>query len=222
MDEFAYGLLAAIGLLAAAGLAWWCNKRYEIAIFLVAVSPWFSAFFFPATEVDVDGAPEAALGSYVRIGLVMLIGAIGLFRFIQTWARDREALPPEFLLLGGFLLFALLSTGYSIDQQYTFVRAASFVGLFGFLLGLYSWIDSEQRLNQALYALLVMVFLVTLTDVVTLVAIPERAWVADRFQGLWSSPNGMGSSCMLAYPFLVWAYPRCNTLKKWMVALAIV
>ena len=135
---------------------------------------------------------------------------------------ERTGLPVELSLLGGFLLFALLSTGYSIDQQYTFIRSASFVALFGFLLGLYSWIDSEQRLNQTLYALFVMVLLVTLMSVVALVAFPDRAWAGNRFQGLWSHPNGMGTFCMLAYPLLLWVYPRYTFFKKWMVLLLAV
>ena len=64
MDEFARGLLAAIAVLAAAGLAWWCKKRYEIAIFLVALSPLVSAVFLPSTvDMDIDAASEPGTGA---------------------------------------------------------------------------------------------------------------------------------------------------------------
>jgi O-antigen ligase len=224
MDNLVLGLIAANILVAAAGLALWCRKRYEIAIFLVALSPVISAAFFDATVVDVDpdALSEPVLGSYLRIGLVSLIGAVGLFRFIEARARDRKGVPVQLLLLGVFLLFALASTSYSIDQQYTFIRSASFLALFGFLLGLYSWIDSEQRLNQTLFALFVMVCLVTLMNIVALVAMPGRAWDDNRFVGLWPGPNSMGSFCMLAYPIVLWVYARCTPFKKWIVAFLIV
>jgi len=219
MDDFPLVLLSASVLLLAIGLAWSCKQRFEIAIFLVALSPLISAVFFPATpEVDLETATEPALGSYARIGLLALTGAVGLFRFIESWSKSRERLPVELLFLGGFLLLALFSTSYSIDQQYTFIRSASFVALFGFLLGLYSYIDSEQRLNQTLFSLFAMVAVVTLVNVTALVAFPDRAWYENRFQGLWSHPNAMGSFCMLAYPLLFWVYPRSAPLKKWFVA----
>jgi O-antigen ligase len=223
MDNSALTLIAANLLVAAVGLALLCRKTYEIAIILVAVSPWISAIFFPSTaDIYTDDMSEPVLGSYLRVGLVLLIGAVGLFRFIEAWARERKGLPVEFSLLGGFLLFALSSTSYSIDQQYTFLRSASFLALFGFLLGLYSWIDSEHRLNQTLYALVVMVSLITLASVVALVAMPERAWDGNRFQGMWTHPNSMGSFCMLAYPLLLWVYPRCTSFRKWIVGFLMV
>jgi hypothetical protein len=220
MDDFTLWLAAAIAILAAIGLALWCNERYEVAIFLVAVSPLVSAIFFPATtEVDIDAAQEPAIGSYLRIGLLSLAGAVGMFRFIKAWRMGRRGLPGELLLLGGFLIFALLSTSYSIDQQYTFIRSASFAALFGFLLGLHSWIDSERRLDQTLHILFIMVFLVAVINVVALAALPERAWYGTRFQGLWSHPNSMGSFCMLAYPLLLWVYPRGTRLKKFLLVI---
>jgi O-antigen ligase len=220
MDNFPLFLTAAIVFLAAVGLAMWCNKRYEIAIFLVAVSSWITQAFVPATiDVDIDAMQEPVFGSYLRIGILSLTGAIGLLRFIQTWRQGGRRFPVELLLLGGFLFFALLSSSYSIDQQYTLIRSTSFLALFGFLLGLYSWIDSEQRLNQTLYILFLVVALVTVLNAVALVAFPGRAWYGDRFQGLATHPNSMGSFCMLAYPLLFWVYPRSTPAKKVMVAI---
>jgi len=223
MDDFPLLLTAAIMFVAAVALALWCNKRYEIAIFLVALSPWLSEAFVPPTidvdVVDLDSMQEPALGSYLRIGLLVLTGAVGVFRFIQTWRQSGRRFPVEFLLLGGFLFFALLSSSYSIDQQYTFIRSATFLALFGFLLGLYSWIDSEQRLNQTLYVLFLVVALVTVVNTVALIAFPGRAWYGDRFQGLGSHPNSMGSFCMLAYPLLFWVYPRSTPSKKLIVVI---
>src|SRR5262245_17564960 len=116
MDDLTLALMAAIVLLASVALALLCNRRYEIAIFLVALSPLISAVFFPATpDIDIDAGQEPALGSYLRIGLLSLTGAVGLFRFIQAWLIGRRRLSVEVLLLGGFLAFALLSTTYSID-----------------------------------------------------------------------------------------------------------
>jgi O-antigen ligase len=219
MQDLPLLLIAGIVLVGAIGLAFWCNKSFETAIFLVALSPLLSAVFFPSTpDVDIDAAPEPALGSYMRIGLLSLTGAVGLLRFIRSWSSGRRQLPLELLLLGGFLFFALLSTGYSIDQRYTFIRSASFFALFGFLLGLYSWIDSQERLNQALFALFGAVSVVTAVNIAALVLFPGRAWYGNRFQGLWSHPNAMGVFCMLAYPLLLWVYPRCTPFKKTLVA----
>jgi len=54
------------------------------------------------------------------------------------------------------------------------------------------------------------------------VALPGRAWDDNRFQGLWGHPNNMGSFCMLAYPLLLWVYPRSTPFKKCIVAFLIV
>ena len=66
MDNVTLAILAAVVLLSGVALAVWCERRYEIAIFMVALSPWISALFFPASaNIDIDAEPEPALGSYI-------------------------------------------------------------------------------------------------------------------------------------------------------------
>jgi O-antigen ligase len=220
MDNLTLGLLGGILLVAALGLTSWGAKRYEAVIFLVALSPLISSFTsWNSADADVNATQETGIGSYVRLGILMLACALGLLQFIRSRSIGRRKTSIHFVLLGVFLVAALVSTIYSIDQQYTFVRSASFLALFGFLLGLDSWLEEERRFKQTLNTLLIVVGLVTFLSVLSMVFWPDRAWDESRFQGLWDHPNSMGGFCMLSYPLLLWMYPRSTALQKCLIAV---
>jgi len=201
----------------------WSLKRYEISVFLVALSPWLSAIFI--SHIPSDDIQEAGMGSYLRIGLLILMGMVGTIQFFRLRSRSREKLPFHLILLGAFLLFALISTSYSIDPKYTFIRSFSFIALFGFLLGLHFWLQDEQKFERVLQILFLLVSFFVIINAMAMLILPGRVWWGEennRFQGLWGHPNTMGSFCMISYPVMLWEYPRSTFVKKSMIILLMV
>ena len=125
-------LLSAIVLLIALFILFYSLKRYELAIVLILLSPWAHWIFTPSVhEGDIESAAPD-FGTYMRVSIVALVGIIGVFQFLKLRSGGRNGVPFYLLLLGGFVLYALLSTVYSIDKQYTFVRSSEFVLFFFF------------------------------------------------------------------------------------------
>jgi O-antigen ligase len=215
-------VLAAITVVAVVGIAFWCKRRYEIAVFLVAVSPLITGIFIPNIPV-VAGEQAPNIGSYIRVSLLLLIGIIGIMQFFRLKSTVQQGFPFHFILFGVFLLLALISTTYSIDRYYTFIRSSSSIAFFGFLLGLYYWLQDKQRLDQTINSLFLVVCVITIINTISLVFLSERVWHIDsnRFQGLWGSPNVMGRFCMISYPILLWKYSRSNLFKKWIIVVLI-
>ena len=211
-----------MGLFSIATITLWSFKRYDVAVFLVGLSPWLSALFIPPYSDDLL---EATLGSYLRIGILLWMGMVGAIQYIRFRLSHRENAPFHFVLFGLFLLFALISTSYSIDPKFSFIRSCSFIALFGFLIGLHCWLKDVQRFEQVLNTIFLLVCFFIIIDAMSVVIFPERAWgweVNNRFQGLWTHPNTMGSICMISYPILLWKYSRCSPIKKSMIILLMI
>ncbi len=207
----------------AAVVAYGAFNRFEIAIFAVAFSPWISAIFIPNAPLLVN--QEASLGSYLRISVLILMGAVGVLKYLQGWSTHRGKISPSFALLGLFLVISLVSTVYSIDQKFTFVRSASFIAVFGFMLGLDAWFKKEQNFVQVLNVLFYLVSFFVLASLASLIFWPEKAWLwnaPNRFQGIWNHPNTMGSFCMISYPTLLWKHAHTSEKGKWMVSFLLV
>jgi O-antigen ligase len=222
MDVLTLMLLSGIGLIIVASITLWSQKHFEIAIVLVAILPWLSAIFIPNIPEEVQ---EAGMGSFLRIGILIWMGIVGSLQFFRLRSNVREKVPFHFILLGIFLLFALTSTSYSIDPKFTFIRSCSFIALFGFLIGLHYWLQDCQRFEQVLNIIFLLVCFIIIIDAMSMVIFPERAWwweVNNRFQGLWTHPNTMGSICMISYPVLLWKYSRCNPIKKALISVLII
>jgi O-antigen ligase len=218
MDNLTLALIAANLLIFIVALSLWASKRYDAAVFAVALSPLISAVLAPnVADLDVDD-PRVETGAYIRIGILLVAGVVGLIKFLKTRSAVLRQVPVQFTLLAAFLSYAIISTTYSIDQRYTFVRSASFVALLAFLLGFYSWADSRKRLDLTLDAIYLLIALITTVNIITLIIWPDRAWLEEsRFRGLWDHPNTLGSFSMLSYPILIWKYNRSERWRKWMV-----
>lgn len=222
MDVLTLIILSGIGLITIIAITIWSQKYYEIAIFIVAISPWLSAILIPNISMEVQ---DAGMSSFLRIGLLIWMGIVGILQFLRIRSSNSEKFPFHLRLLGVFLIFALISTSYSIDAKYTFIRSCSFIALFGFLLGLHYWLQNGQRFEKALSTVFLLICFVIIIDAMSMVIFPDRAWwweVSNRFQGLWTHPNTMGSICMISYPVLLWRYSRCSPIKKTMIALLII
>lgn len=211
-------ILLSLTALFIGALVFFCSlKRYELAIALILISPWAHWLFTPnIREGDIESMAPT-LGTYIRISIVALAGIIGIFQLLRLRPGSNNGGSPYLLLFGGFVLYALFSTIYSIDKKYTFVRSSEFVFFFLFLLGFYYWLKDKTRLDKTLNIYFVIMICGIFINVVTFVLFPGRVWslmMPDRFQGLFSHPNTLGAFCMLSYPVLMWKYHRLSSVGK--------
>jgi O-antigen ligase len=209
-DPITLFLIAACALLLIGIIVFFCFHHFNVAVFLIVIAPLFSTLFSSNTP-DLD--PNPGIGSYLRIGLLGIIGCVGLLKFIESKKSLAEKLNSAFIILGLFLLLAVISSTYSIDSYYTFIRSNSFVALFCFLLGLKIWIEEEGQLHKTMNALFWAILAIFFVNVLSTVWLPTKAWAwdePDRFQGLLAHPNAMGSFCMISYPILLWKYGYSN------------
>jgi O-antigen ligase len=222
-DLLSLSMLALAGLLIAVWIVIISIKRYEFAIFLIILSPWISAIFVPNSFAGID-AEDATIGSYLRIMLVMLIGFVGIIKYLQERSVDFEPVPRHLILLAIFCLLAVLSTAYSIDRRFTFIRSVSFIPFFCFLLGLSQWLRGWDQANKMLNSVFYAICFYLVVNVVAMLILPGRVWWyvdTSRFMGLWSQPNQMGGFCMIAYPVLFWKMSNADSRMKWFVAFLI-
>jgi len=199
-------------------------QRFEIAVLLVAFSPWISAIFIPNAPLSVN-AHEASVGSYLRISALLLMGGVGIVKYFQSWPTHQGKLPLRIALLGLFLIITLISTVYSIDKKFTFVRSASFVAVFGFLLGLDVWLKEKADLDRVLNIIYYLVNFFVVASLIALFVFPEKVWLwnaPNRFQGIWNHPNTMGSFCMISYPIFLWKYARSSVQGKWLISILFI
>ncbi len=221
MDPITKLLCIGIAFVFGTGLAFWAYRRYTVAVFLIALSPFISALLLPAGSMN-DGGGAAGFGSYLRISLLMLVGCVGAMKYWELRVRNKEKLPVQFIFLGLFLLLAVITTIYSIDRFYTFVRAASFIFFFAFLLGLKEWLRDGDHFESVIDALFMMILVCAALNISAMVLLPGQVWSQvepDRLQGLWGHPNGMGSFCMISYPLMLWKYGRINPKWKWIIVV---
>ncbi|MGE5399297.1 MAG: O-antigen ligase family protein [Ignavibacteriales bacterium] len=225
MQDLYYILGIVIVLIAGAAVAWVTVKKFELAVFFIALSPWISAIFFTNTP-SFDYEADAGIGSYLRVGLILLMGAIGIFKYIKMLPVNQGRVPVHFMLLGIFLLLAVASTGYSIDQNFTFIRSISFIAIAGFLLGLDSWLEGQEQFDKALNVLFYFVAFCTIVNIIAMAVMPGRVWwweAEERFIGLWDQPNTTGAFFMVSYPVLLWKFPRTESIygKVFIVGISI-
>jgi O-antigen ligase len=215
-DPITVSVLSLIILVIAAGIAFYSFRRYEVVLFLVALSPLASAVFVGSK----DTVYEEGVGSYIRISILLLAGLVGMLQFFRLKHTLREKPPAHLILMGVFLLLALLSTSYSVDRYYTFIRSCTFIAFFGFLLGLHYWIQERYHVDKVLNTIYILIIGITVLNALSVVLFPERVLYWDsgnRFRGLWAHPNMMGIFCMSSYPVLLWKYERDSLIGKCMI-----
>jgi O-antigen ligase len=216
-DILTMALLAGIGLLITTVVIFYSSKRYELAIALILMSPWAHWLFSPAVhEGDMESAAPT-LGTYIRIAMVALAGVIGLLQLFKSKAENSSGNRWYLLLIGGFVIYALLSTVYSIDKKYTLVRSSEFLLFFFFLSGFYYWLKDKTRLDKTLNIYFMIMTCGIIVNLIALPLFPGRVWswlMPGRFQGILEHPNSLGAFCMLTYPVLMWKYHRSSPIGK--------
>ncbi|MFO7445627.1 MAG: O-antigen ligase family protein [Ignavibacteriaceae bacterium] len=221
MNDLYFWLLAIIVAAFGAALIYFCFKRFEIAVFMVGFSVWLPNVFLPNSHEAVLMQDETGIGSYVRIVILLAMGLVGLIKFIQYLPEHKGRIPVQFTLVGLFLVLAFASVTYSLDPGMSFIRAATFLALVLFLLGLYTWIKEEEQLYKLLNSLFYLTLVLIILSAIAMVAMPARAWwwyISNRFIGIWGHPNTTGMFCLTAYPVLMWKFSESNTYQKIMIA----
>lgn len=219
LDSIGLILLGGIGLNLLIYLCLISYKRYEIVVFFVTFSPLISAVFSVIQGPEI-ARQDATLGSYLRISLLLLMGLIGSIKFLLARFNQDQKLPVQIKLLGVFLLIALVSTIYSMDPFYTFVRTSSFIALYGFLLGLYAWLQDNSNYEKAINSIFYTVTFITLANLIALLILGDRVWWStegSRFSGIWGHPNLMGAFSLISYPIIFWKYSKSRFPQKWLV-----
>ncbi|MHC5053303.1 MAG: O-antigen ligase family protein [Planctomycetota bacterium] len=211
-DEPAGLLLLAANMVVLGGAgALLLSRRPGIAIFVLLLAPCIPSAISPNS---LEGEAEPGrLGGYARVSLIMLAGGAGSLAWLRSGKRRRGRLPAQYIVLAAFLAWAMASTVRSAAPFYTFVRAATFMGLGGFTLGLHAWCADERGLQRVLDAVFAFVALWVAANVITLLLLPGKAWwwnAPERFQGLKNHPNSMGSFCAMSFPVVLWRYWRCR------------
>jgi O-antigen ligase len=211
IDFLTLSLLFGVGLVITAVIVLYSSKRFELAIALILMSPWAHWLFSPPVhEGDIENAAPT-LGTYIRIAMVALAGIIGLLQLFKSKAEHRSGSRWYLLLFGGFVIYAMLSTVYSIDKKYTLVRSSEFLLFFFFLSGFYYWLKDKTRLDATLNIYFIIMTCGIIVNLIALPLLPGRVWswlMPGRFQGILEHPNSLGALCMLSYPILMWKY-RC-------------
>jgi hypothetical protein len=157
-------------LLLSVGMILFLVIRFEYAVILLVLSPWISSILYINT-VNTSVNSEPALGSFLRISLVLIVGAAGLAKFVILRYKPNQ-LPLHFFILGVFILYCLISTTYSIDQIYTLIRSITFLAIFFFLLGFYAWLNSYEKLIQVFQYLYLIILFFTIINIISLLIFP--------------------------------------------------
>lgn len=218
-----------IGIFAIAGIGLvyiWLNY-FETAVFFFALSPLISTIFFDNLPEEPIIATEATIGigGTLRAVFLIVLGAVGLTKFLLNIPRHKLKIPVHIILLVIFILFSVLSTFYSLDQKFTFIRSGLFTAVLGFLLGLYSWLKEDNaNLEKTLNALFVLVLIIIFTTLAGLFVLPSRVWwwKLPRLIGLWEHPNTFGSFIMLAYPIILWKFYNSHSSNRYFIIIPLV
>ena len=221
-----YLLLCTIALITigiTAALVTLSFRRFQIAVFFLVLAPWVSTLFNSSVTIGSDYV--VTVGEILRIYLVTIFGLTGFIKFAQINRAEKVKIPIQIKMLAVFIILALISGIYSVDYLHTFITAATFIALFGFLLGLYSWLMVGERFELVLNSIFLAVVHIITTNFFTLLFLNKEVWWMlnpNRFVGLWNHPEILGSVCLMTYPILLWKYFTRNTLRKGFVLVLII
>ncbi len=213
----------ASALVLLAALFYFSWKRFEILIFLFPLSTWIASLFYNNVEKWISEEIATGPGGYLRGGILLFVGVMGIIKFLRTYPVHKGRIPVHLAILFFFILLSFASAFYSIDTKTTLIRSTLFSSLFFFLLGLNSWLDSEEKLIRMMNTLFIVVTFLLFASFMAMFISPARVWwwkTPSRFIGLWSHPNELGGFNMVSYPIILWKYYKEEDNKKYF-ALAV-
>lgn len=208
--------IAAILIIILAIIFYFSIQYFELAIFTAVFIPKIIDFFFSNfTGNEIDA--ESGISSYIRVGTYIFVGFIGSVKFIQYWNTHRGRLPYHFILLFIFISIAFISTIYSLDQFISFVRAFTLFVQFLFFLGLYYWLDDEDKVDRAFNTYYILAIVFTSLNLLTVIFYPGKIWYeadSSRFVGFFTQPNTLGEFCTIFTPILIWKISQTKERNK--------
>jgi hypothetical protein len=179
-------LLAAIGALGGISILLCSWHRFELSITLILVSPWMGWLLSSnaARTVEEEGVTGAA--SYIRILLVLLVGCCGMLQFLRSWSTEQTKCFPKYLIFFAlFIVYAILSAGYSLDRKFTLIRSFEFLIFFMFLLGFHFWLNNRPKLDTTLNIYYWMIVIGMILNAAALILMPQLVWDWKRPDRVW-------------------------------------
>lgn len=212
---FLFIIIALSGII----VAYYAYDNFEIAIITFVISSIVAAAFYDNAPVWISEEVESGIGSYLRGGLLLFSGLIGFIHFLKRARIHKFQIPIHMIALVIFVLLSLASTLYSIDTKSTFTRSSLLLLVLMFLLGLNSWLDSNEKFLRLLNTLFYVAAIILLLNLCAMFTIPSRTWwwkTPSRFLGLFSHPNGLGGFCSIAFPIILWKIQNTISSKKYL------
>ena len=188
-------LIIGILIISAILLFVYLTKHFEYSLFLALIATPISAFFVPNVS-HLEAGYESTIGSYIRIILIAYLSFISVIKLIKLW-NSRIIYPsnPFFLLVPIFLL-AFFSATYSIDQNITLIRSATFLLIIIYCIGIYFWLNNIEDYDKLLNVFFLYAVFFAFVNLAAIIFLPSKAWWAtdpSRLQGVLSQPNSLGA-----------------------------
>ncbi len=225
IDDLYIWFLFGIVILAGIFFVYLCQKKMEIAVFFFALTPLISAIFYENLPEDPLVVTEATIeiGGMIRAAILVILGTVGIFKYLSNISKDKWQIPIHFFLLIVFAVFSFSSILYSLDQRFTLIRSGLLFAVIGFLLGLNVWLKEDDNIKKALNSLFVLVTIIIFLTLLSIFVFPSRVWwwKANRLIGLWEQPNSNGAFIMLSYPILIWKFYTTQNNKKYLVLIPL-
>ncbi len=214
-------VLCGLGALAVAVMAG--LNRYQSVVMAMIASTWIRSFYVVNERVFPSEA-ESNPGTYMRLAILGLVGAIGVIYFIQMRYTSGTRIPMHFTLMAIFMLYAGISVTYSLDPQFSVARIAEFSAFSAFLLGVHAWVTSADRVQTTLNVLFWTSVIGIFVNLSSLALFPDMIWFYEtpsRFQGVMGDPNNLGGFLLMAYPILLLKYRQLQRPGRMFLAPVI-
>ncbi|MCP5064832.1 MAG: O-antigen ligase family protein [Ignavibacteriae bacterium] len=225
-DLYIWVLVAITSILGVSLLYIWL-KRFEVAFLFFAITPLISPFFFdnlPELETLTSTEATTGIGGYIRAVILLVLGMVGIITYLKKILKLEWKIPTHLFLLSIFIIFSFSSSYYSLDRNFTLIRAVLLLSVFGFLLGFHSWLQHKENIGRALNLLFVLAISIIVVTFIGMLVFPARTWwwKASRLIGFWDSPNNLGSFCMLVYPILIWKFYNVKNSKRFLISIPLI
>lgn len=196
-----------LAIILSIAVSYYTYDNFEVAIVLFSISFLASAIFFDNNPVWINEEVESGIGSYLRAGMLVFSGGMGLIHFLKNGNKNKFALPIHIIVLLMFAVYSLVSSFYSIDIRTTVIRSILMTSVVLFLLGLNSWLDKQEKFKRLLNILFYTTSIIIFINFVSMFIIPTRAWwwkTPSRLLGIFSHPNSLGGFVTLSSFIIIW------------------
>ncbi len=210
---FLFGILLIAGIV----ITYFASIKYEFLIISVVLSALVAGFFFENVINWTSEEIEYGLRSYLKAGLIFFSGFMGLIYYLKKFRTHKFKISLNISLFLLFIIFSVASTFYSIDTKNTLNRSVLLFFVSLFLVGLNTWLDSEEKLKRLINTLYYLAIIFIVINLIMLLANPARVWwwrSPNRFIGITAHPNELGGFCMVNFPIFYWKIYNSSRKQK--------